>query len=434
MTFRQFLNEKLPGFGKFQIAGEDAEFSGRLYFDEDKRGYKLSGVLQSDVKGFDELLRAMNSSRNLSQIKGEVFGLGHVDLINPDGLLSKMSSTGLDYYEISFEEMVIQEIKRIEIPDCINSVRLSSNHISNMWFGNSGFKVNPEFSQFKRWNSRIYERQEDKVLYSCDAFSLNLLNHYFENTRFERHCLIEDKILKVDFSKAVGQNLVFELSKKIARLIQFLAGSYEPFKFFSYSNEGQFFRHYINLREDGDTRDVFKKRGLIAYKDFEPKSQLIIGEWLGLESMIPYALERYSIACQYLLKDDSEYYRSAFVDMCSCLETYYYQYIDGERESFKKIIKKLVKEVEHPKIVKCFQNDVHLKVAYTRHSFVHSINESDSRAKYILESTDIRRYATKLKALFEIVVLKRHFEFTQDEIYRRIAQPWPNTLFLNEMQ
>lgn len=433
-NFREFLNQNLPAFGEFEIHDESAPLNGRVEFDESTKRYKLCGTIKTNIKGFEGIWKAMWDTKPLEHIRGEIFGLGFADLINPKGKLVRLSSSSLAYYDILFDEMIIRELTPANIPKHITSFRLSDHYISNMWFGNSGFKQNKDLDQEKKLNTVVYEVQKDVVLLENSDLSITLQNHYYEKTRYEVHEMIEEKILKIQFTREQKITDIKSIAEKLSRFLQFVSGRFEPFIFLTYSSNRMFFRHYLNLTKVGDTRDVFTKKGfLVPYEMIKENFNIVLKEWLRLESDIPYTLDRYSSACNHLMSNDIQHSRLAFIDMCSALDAYYQKEMKLKKKDLHKVIKKLLEEIDHPKVQTCFRDDFHLKIAATRNSFIHDLEKSDTRYRQIIPSIKITKYATKLKVLFEYLMLKNHFRFPSEDIYRRIANPWPNRLYLDEL-
>ena len=165
----------------------------------------------------------------------------------------------------------------------------------------------------------------------------------------------------------------------------------------------------------------------------ESRFDEVFNAWIFLETTMPYVIDRYSSAYLNLLSDEPENNRIAFVDLCSSLDSYFQKEIKSAKTDFKKVIKILIEQIGYPKIKKCYGKDFHLNIANTRHSFMHDFDKGDDRNRFVLESNQIKRHAGKLKALFEYLILKRHFKFSDKEIYECIANPWPNTIYLNEL-
>ena len=106
-------------------------------------------------------------------------------------------------------------MNRIDLPETFNSCVLSSHYISNMWFGHSGFKANPDFNQFNRWGSRIYNVTKEIELAKTANFSISLYNHYYESSRYEIFSMIEEKELQLRFSNPIKTSDIGDLCSKL---------------------------------------------------------------------------------------------------------------------------------------------------------------------------------------------------------------------------
>jgi hypothetical protein len=436
-TLKEDIEEALPAMGSFSFNDGSENFLGRIEDDPDSKKIHLAAIFRRAFKGLGDMMITYYGQESIKNLTGHVPNLGYVEFLGPYIKSFKAGKFNWHNHTIGFSRLLISPYSEQTMPSSFSKVIVSSHFTMNEWFTHSGFEVNMNAREDGLWNTTNYKPVADLVLVKTPSYTIEIGNHYFEQTRFEKYQMVEDKNLVIKFRRPQKLSQIELLLTKFTRFFQFAAGRLEPFRYLTLiAAEKQTLNYINNTVSEGDLRNLFtRQQALLPFRKVQNSFEVIFLKWIELEENMSYCIDRYSEAYNRMLTDNPEDARVGFVLICSALEIYFKNTIDTKGIDFNKALKKMIKTIQHPKILNCFPLSLADHAATTRNDFLHDYSQGPGQKHKhkVLVGSDLKTCAVKLKVLFEIMIMMDQFGLDQEFIYLHIKRPRPNTFHLPEL-
>lgn len=433
-SIRDKLDESLPSLGRFTKEDGDQEFTALVEYSDDKNPkIQIRTLEREQSSSLAEIIRQWHGKSEPFNLIGYLYPLGNVFIKNcrvkKQSQLGTNSLTTLDFEELQYSIRGIPS--NWKEFDCI---KLTSNRVAQIWFDYSGFKLNDvvtnsDFNLDYRYPAR-------KKLFDSNEFSINQTHIFAHTNRFGVYTAKEQSVFEFDFSESRSAQECYSMLEYFKRFLLFSTGQNEPITsaYLSLNNEYSL-SHVINDPIKEDSRSAFTKHQFLVVND-ETKHpfQELFTAWLEFEGQLPMSIDRYVSSYNLFIEEGSSSARRGFIEICSAVEIYCKAYnIRGKKGSFHEAVDILIDHIAHVRLRKCFVDQFGSYIASTRAHLLHELKDNDNRIDKVLPSTKIREFGVKLKVLYEITLLRDHFNFNEEEVYLRIKHPVPNMYYLNEL-